>query len=309
MASAASGSILLLALAAACCLLVTGAAAADRCPRTLARAIPPRPAGAPTGSDFVRATIGLSEADREPLIARALLAGDVPAFLRRLRPVTLEGEARGRTVRVTICVTPDYLAVGSDSDFLRIPMALPTALAVARRFGFVLPTPKMVDAIYEQADVRLQPQPLPAGPQMRSTAYYWRHENRIRAQRRALGAPLGLLIAGDKKDLVLSNRLLEKPDRVAIYGWHRGDGDPIQPLSIRHGVRYADYSHGVRLVSTTAYVDGKPRSLTDLLEDPQLAELLSDEGPVSGAVALMDSMADHQDVADGHSTCSVAVAC
>jgi hypothetical protein len=309
MASAASGSILLLALAAACCLLVTGAAAADRCPRTLARAIPPRPAGAPTGSDFVRATIGLSEADREPLIARALLAGDVPAFLRRLRPVTLEGEAKGRTVRVTICVTPDYLALGSDSDFLRIPMALPTALAVARRFGFVLPTPKMVDAIYEQADVRLQPQPLPAGPQMRSTAYYWRHENRIRAQRRALGAPLGLLIAGDKKDLVLSNRLLEKPDRVAIYGWHRGDGDPIQPLSIRHGVRYADYSHGVRLVSTTAYVDGKPRSLTDLLEDPQLAELLSDEGPVSGAVALMDSMADHQDVADGHSTCSVAVAC
>jgi hypothetical protein len=309
MASAASGSILLLALAAACCLLVTGAAAADRCPRTLARAIPPRPAGAPTGSDFVRATIGLSEADREPLIARALLAGDVPAFLRRLRPVTLEGEAKGRTVRVTICVTPDYLALGSDSDFLRIPMALPTALAVARRFGFVLPTPKMVDAIYEQADVHLRPQPLPAGPQMRSTAYYWRHENRIRAQRRALGAPLGLLIAGDKKDLVLSNRLLEKPDRVAIYGWHRGDGDPIQPLSIRHGVRYADYSHGVRLVSTTAYVDGKPRSLTDLLEDPQLADLLSDEGPVSGAVALMDSMADHQDVADGHSTCSVAVAC
>ena len=303
MASTASGSILPLVLVA--CLLAAGPAMADSCPRVLAQAIPARPASAPTGSDFVRRTAGLSEAEREPVIARALLAGDLPGFLRRLRPVTLQGEAGGRPVRVTICVTPDYLALGSDQDFLRIPMALPTALAVAGRFGFVLPTPKMVDAIYEQADVHLRPQPLPASDRMRSTAYYWRHDHRIRAQRLALGAPLGVLVAGDKKDLVLSNRLLATPGRVAIYGWHRSDGDPIQPLSTVHGRRYADYSHGVRLVSAIAYVDGRPTPIIDLLEDPELADLLSDEGPIS----LYASLGQHWQRVAAQSSCTATTAC
>jgi hypothetical protein len=166
-------------------------------------------------------------------------------------------------------------------------MALPTALTIADRFGFVLPTPKMVDAIYQQSEVQLRPQPLPPGDAMRSTSYYWRHERRIRDQRRAGGAPLDALISGQKKDLVLSNRLLAKPGRVAIYGWHQAPGRPIQPLSTVHAERYADYSHGVRLVSIVAYVNGRPRSMLDLLEDPKLAPLLSDEGPVQGVAALM----------------------
>ena len=308
MASTASGSILALALMTAWCLLPTGAAAADGCPRMLGRAIPPRPASALTGSDFVRATAGLSEADREPVIAGELLAGDLPAFLRRLRPVTFQGATGDRAVRVTICVTPDYLALGSDEDFLRIPMALPTALAVASRFGFVLPTRKMVDAIYQQADVRLPPRPLPASDRMRSTAYYWWHDHEIREQRFALAAPLSVLVAGDKKDLVLTNRLLLKPGRVAIYGWHRGDGDPIQPLSTVHGARYADYSHGVRLVSATAYVDGQATPIADLLADPRLASLLSDEGPVPRLTALADSVAGRSQLAASPS-CTLAAAC
>jgi hypothetical protein len=308
MANTASGSILPLALAC-CCLLAVGAAAAERCPPALTRAIPPRPAKAMTGSDFVRVTAGLSEADREPVIAHALLAGDLPAFLRRLRPVMLQGTAGGRPVRVTICVTPDYLALGSDVDFLRIPMALPTALAVAGRFGFVLPTPKMVDAIYEQADVRLQPRPLPASDRMRSSAYYWWHDHEIREQRFALAAPLSVLVAGDKKDLVLTNRLLLKPGRVAIYGWHRGNGDPIQPLSTAHGARYADYSHGVRLVSVIAYVDGRPTAITDLLGDPELADLLSDEGLIVHLAALTGNLAGRSQLADAHSTCTIIAVC
>jgi hypothetical protein len=84
--------------------------------------------------------------------------------------------------------------------------------------------------------------------------------------------------------LVLTNRLLANPDRVAIYGWHEDGGRPIQPLSTVHGARYADYSHGVRLVSAMAYVDGAARPLLDLLEDPRLARLVSDEGPISRAV-------------------------
>ena len=65
-----------------------------------------------------------------------------------------------------VCVTPDYLAIGSDDDYFLVPMRLETALAIARRFGFVLPTPKIVDAVYAQSQVQLRPQPLPASDAM-----------------------------------------------------------------------------------------------------------------------------------------------
>jgi hypothetical protein len=280
------------------------AAAAGSCPSLLATAIPARPEGAATGSGFVQRTAGLSEAEREAAIAAELLAGNLPHFLRRLQPVTVSGRlAGGEEAAITICVTPDYLALGSDRDFLRVPMGLPTALAVAERFGFVLPTAAMVDAIYAQADVRLRPEPLPPGEEMRSTAYFWHHQRRIGAQSQLRGVRPGVLTAGQKKDLVLTNRLRHKPGRVAIYGWHRGDGQPIQPLSTVHGARYADYSHGVRLVSAIAFVDGQPRPLLDILEDARLAPLVNDEGPIAGVATLVSELAGRRVIA-GAASCT-----
>lgn len=276
----------------------TSRAATDACPSFLSAAIPERPADAPGGSAFVRQTAGLSEAAREEAIGAELLAGNIPHFLRNLRPVTLERRlADGRPVRVTLCVTPDYLALGSDRDFVRIPMGRQTAFLLADRFGFVLPTPRMVDAIYRQADVRLAPQPMPPSEQMRSNAYFRSHQERIHAQRLAAGAPLGALIGGQKKDLVLTERLRRMPDRVAIYGWHRRPGDPIQPLSTLHGARYADYSHGVRLVSVVAKVDGRRRSIFELLEDPELAPVVSGEGAIPQARRLVLALEGRQQLA------------
>jgi hypothetical protein len=238
------------------------------------------------------------------------MAGNLPGFLRRLKPVTLHGQlSGGEAVEITICVTPDYLALGSDTDFLRIPMGLRTALATAARFGFVLPTPKMVDAIYDQAEVHLRPQPLPPGPEMRSNSYYWEHEQRIREQRLALHAPLGALTAGQKKDLVVTNRLWWKAGRVAIYGWHQHTGAPIQPLSTVHGARYADYSHGVRLVSTIAFVNGEARPILEVLEDPWLAAIVSDEGPIIRLASLITSAPAPLEQMAHENACTITVAC
>jgi hypothetical protein len=244
--------------------------------------IPPRPATAPSAGEFVRQIAGLETDAREGLILSQLFSGNLPKFLRRLVPITWNGQLpTGRQVKVTVCVAPDYLAVGSDDAFLFVPLTLSSALAVASRFGLVLPTTRIVDAIYQKAKVRLTPQPLPAGPEMRSTAYFNEHNHLILDQRSQLGAPLGELTSGYKKDLVLTPRLWAKPERVAIYGWHRSDSEPIQPLSTFHGARYADYSHGVRLVGSTAWIDGVPHSIFDVLEDRDLAWALSDEGPIS----------------------------
>jgi len=272
----------------ACACPGLAAVATESC-EPFAQGIPARSTAALPASGLVQRLVEMNAAERDTVIGAELLAGNIPGFLRRLAPIHLTGQLKdGRKVRVTFCALPDYLAVGSDEDFLLVPMRLQTALVVAGSFGFLLPTTKMVDAIYQQAEVRLSPQPLPAGPEMRSTDYYWRHNQMVAAQRSSLGLPLGLLTAGDKKDLVLSNRLWRTPQQIAIYGWHRDIEQPIQPLSTVHGARYVDYSHGVRLVGPVAYIEGEARSVFDVLRDERLASLLSDEGPLAHLGELLD---------------------
>lgn len=241
-----------------------------------AATIPARPSGALTGSQFAASVAGLDKDSREQAIEKQLVGGNLPGFLRKLIPVRLGGGAKSATV----FVTPEYLAIGSDSDYLRIPMNLYTATAVAQRFRFLLPTRKMVDAVYEQCSRRFSPQPLPAGPEMTSTGYYRRHNSMIEQQARERDLPGDGLAAGHKKDVVLTNRLRLNPGHIAIYGWHRGSGDPIQPLTTIHVAGYADYSHGIRLVADMALVDGKPHSVSSILQDRSFADVLSDEGPI-----------------------------
>ena len=187
---------------------------------------------------------------------------------------------------------PDYLALGSDRDYLLVPMRLQTALAVATRYGFSLPTPAIVDAIHTQSDVQLTPQPLPASAAMRSTAYYLNHDALVRSQRDDLDVVPGMLISGDKKDLVLTNRLWRNLERVAIYGWHVPDGRPIQPLSTVHGWHYVDYSHGVRLVAGRVLVNDEPQALLTALQNTTTARLLSDDGIALAASELIDRLAE-----------------
>jgi hypothetical protein len=248
----------------------------------LAAGIPPRSPDAPTGSQFAQSVMGVDRHERERAILDQLLAGNMPGFLRKLAPVKFSHRlSSGATVAATIFVAPEYLAIGSDRDFLRIPMNLHTARAIADQFNFVLPTRKIVDAIYSGSARRLTPQPLPAGPQMTSTRYYQTHNELIDQQSEERGIREGGLIAGHKKDVVLTNLLAKRPTQIAIYGWHRGIGAPIQPLSTVHGAGYADYSHGIRLVSRTMIVGDQQRSIVDVLQDPMLADILSDEGPLS----------------------------
>ncbi len=261
------------------------------CDDSLTQRIPARAADARGGHAFAEEIRGLSDDERESRIQRELLAGNIPKFLRGLVPIHLQAAAgTGAPVDIVICAAPDYLAIGSDDDFLLMPMRLATALSTAGDFGFTLPTPRMVDAIYTQAALHFAPQPLPAGSEMRSTEYSVRHNELVGAQRAALDVTLGSLVAGDKKDLVLTNRLRSHLDRVAIYGWHLTEGKPIQSLSTVHGWRYADYSHGTRLISTRVFVDGRVRSIFDVMQDGRLARALSDEGVIDNVIGLIETL-------------------
>lgn len=239
--------------------------------------LPVRPADAISGAEFIRRTSGLSLVERDQAVVAEIEKGNVPSFLNRLTPVKVNSkETSGRDVTATVWVTPDYLAIGSDDDFFYVPLNYYSATLIASRLGCVLPTPRIVDAVYDQSVHRLKPAPLPASPLMGTNPYMAEHKEKVDAQRR--GFALGDLISGHKKDLVLTNRLAELPGRVAIYGWHLATGRPIQPLSLVHGARYVDYSHGVRLVASIVDVGGVARSIYDALQDSSLGPALSREG-------------------------------
>ncbi len=239
---------------------------------------PARPNDALSGSAFAEKIKSLDRDAREAAILDEVARGNIPDFERQFIAVPIEGKSSlGSPIRGTIEVMPDCLAVGNDADFLRIPMRPETAQKIADLFGCVLPTRKMVDAMDAAATVRLEPQPL---TEDRESIAAFVLENQKIEQERA-GKPLGGLVAGAKKDIVVSNKIYERPDRLVIYGWRQLNGEPIQPLTNVHVNWYVDYSHGVRLVRATVLVGDFRTPIEHILVDSYRCGLLSDEGVIN----------------------------
>ena len=101
------------------------------------------------------------------------------------------------------------------------------------------------------------------------------------------------LIENVGKHWVLTNEIVGKTilgiQAAANYGWYSDQGGPsrdgpfsvVQPLSTAHFIDYVDYSQVIRLVQQRCTVDGQDADLRDVLRDPALATLVSDEGPLA----------------------------
>lgn len=244
--------------------------------------LPERNPEARLGTSVVNAVTGLTLEAREDVLVEEVLSGNVPAFLRTFVRVEMRAEFEGRDRLVVLQVLPDVLAVGSSQDFVRIPLSPHAAQAIADRTYASLPTSRISDAIWSSATLRMPPQPIPPSDAMTTVRVSAEHHALIEALWPA-GLAHGTPVAGIKKDVVLTPRLEDEPGRVAIYGWHGQDGSPIQPVYTGHTDRWVDYSHGIRLVSRRVVVDGVEHDLVDLLEDPELWQLVSDEGPMHSA--------------------------
>lgn len=262
-------------------LLAAALLAGTALPAQVVLDLPRRPPDALGGDALAAVVSGLPRVEREDRIVREVLGGNVPAWWRVLVPVEMVRTVGDRQVTVTFQATPDYLAVGGDDDWFLMPLSPGAAQRIADATGTSLPTPPMVDAIWRQAVVRLGPDSIAPSAAMITVPVFVEHMRMIRARREALGAGHALA-AGHKKDVVLSARLDTLPGRVAIYGWHRPDGSPIQPLWTGHTADHVDYSHGIRLVWHRVEVDGTGHELAGLLRDPVLAAAVSDEGPIRG---------------------------
>jgi hypothetical protein len=259
-------------------LLLTACSLSSNC-QTLN--IPPRLASYMTGTQFTAAIAPLSFTQRENLIYNEFIKGNVPNFLRTLCPVTSTALISGITQSVTYYVSPDYIAIGSDTDYFLCPMSPMVSKKIADSIGCTLPTRKMVNDIYAQSVLKLSPLTIPASGTMSSVQAFEQHNLMVGGQRSSFTNSLGTLTGGDKKDVVISNQIYTTANRVVIYGWHTAVGSPIQPLSNVHGDTYMDYSHGIRLVQNAVIYNGVPNTVKGILQSSTLNSLLSDEGTMS----------------------------
>lgn len=222
--------------------------------------------------------MSMTSEERDSIVYTEIAQGNIPDAFRRSVYITDSlQDANGKQHEVTLCVLSDFLAIGSDADFLRIPMLPRTAQKLADLHEAILPTRKISDLIHLHSTQKLMPHPMTPDSTMTTVPIFVLHDSIIEAARSSTDKPLNELISGHKKDIVITNRMANEPERLFIYGWHHQNGKPIQPLSAAHDVGYVDYSHGVRLVRDEVLVNGKLYFVSEVLKHPVLYKLLSDE--------------------------------
>jgi hypothetical protein len=242
--------------------------------------IPTRNISAVTGSKFIDLNININGDIREQNILKEFLEGNITDFMRNFIPVNITSGGNS----ITYLVMNDYLSIGSDNDYVRMPMNPLTAQKIADQYDCTLPTRKMVLDIWKNSSIQLEP--LPWGPpydsSMMNTDRIKIHNQKI--QKQLIGKDITKLISGHKKDVVISNTIApNNPNkRVVIFGWIQKNGKPIQGLNYwSHEVTYRDYAHGIRLIANDVMINNSPARIQDIFTDATLCNLVSDEGALS----------------------------
>ena len=109
-------------------------------------------------------------------------------------------DLNGGTHSVIYEVMPDYLAVGSDEDFCRVPMNPYTAQRIATLFGASLVTSKLSDHIYANAELKLTPfNYVPVGNQNELVSRFVDHNAQIEKQMSEAGGKTDSLLQALKR--------------------------------------------------------------------------------------------------------------
>ena len=206
----------------------------------------------------------------------------------------------------TIYVATDTLRFGVqgpnadplDWDWVRMAVTPNTAQRIADLYGALLPTDRIADLAHAQADVRLTPHT--QFPVTSTIAAMLNHHAAIEAERAGRDGLLSTI----GKEWILGPELfpanhpthpLGKAGAIN-YGWHtQGPTTPNGPYQgrpgiilwqtrgFRHNRGHVDYSQWApRLVHPRMHVDGREVSTADVMMSPELAGLVSYQGPLRG---------------------------
>lgn len=214
--------------------------------------------------------------EREAVFLDQVRAGNVQ---HRWATIIAEDEAHS----IELQVSEDAMRVGTADDSVRISVNASTAQRIADELDAMLLTPRIADLIRQQASIVVEPATQSANATMGATSRMVAH-SRVVDQRIARRTGL---VANAGKDWVLTNRLLERSDRAANYGWYVDESNHIgtlpglfvvQPLGLAHNRFHVDYAQTLRLVRKACRVDGRARLLEHVFADPALAPLICHEG-------------------------------
>jgi hypothetical protein len=260
----------------------------------------------PSESDFTNTSTGQSSNGRQ-------LAQQLPPTAGDARENAILGLADQGLVFMPPMVTIAYkkgghtiqLTVGSDAlmlgnvDPIRLTVRHSTAQILADKLGFVLPTTLMADATYANAS-KILPQNAATTDHMSDTSQMIAHSDRVNKAITSLDNPV--LVADVGKDWVNTEQLLTPDGHVANardakgapmlgtiaaanFGWHSpaasqvspGGKKVLQSVGLRHEIHHVDYSQVVRPYGGLVTIDGASRTFEDVMRDPAVAFLLSDE--------------------------------
>lgn len=233
--------------------------------------------------EFLESIKNLNYIERDRLCSEYCLDSNNISFtLNNFKKITVTDKDN----TLEYLVSSDSLCIGDKDNRIRLPLSGPRAQVVLDKYHCILPTKKMSDQIWKSAEIKLEPKPRP-GPydsSMFSIEAIIIHSEKIDKQ--LIGKDSSLLIAGHKKDVVITNKLApNNPNkRLAIYGWHRLNGEAIQGPTVNFSVHereYFDYSHHVRLVSKDCMLNGEVKDICSILESSEYSHLISDEGKLS----------------------------
>lgn len=236
-----------------------------------------KPQATLTAWDFLDTLPGHDRWEIDEMVISAVCDGQVPDELRSFRRISYVRDGHV----VELWVLPDYVSVGTSEDYCRMPMGPIGAQRIADSLNCCLPTAFLVDRINDVAEGHLDIFPFRPYQSRNEFPYIFADSNNaIKALYKAYGYKFGQFISGLKKDIVYTVEIEDNPKyarNVAIYGWHHPDGHPQQPLFVRHGNFYADYSHGARMIYRAMTIDGEEHDLKEVMCDPELFRLVSDE--------------------------------
>jgi len=226
------------------------------------------------GSEFIKSLPEKDIPAREAAILAAVRNND---FVVDWTPiVTTSGDSNALFV-----VSADVLKIGEPADAVRVSCSQKLCQQIADELGCVLPTAKLSDEIWRQADLKIEPPTQrwyspPEGDGTMGLTHRMLDFDAI--VNRIIAGRSYNLVAGHHKDWI-NSRLLgtvmgqwtrpkQEPNSPSgcNYGWHTksklaiGQSQTMsgirvyQPAAIAHSYNHADYSQMLRLVQRKCYL-------------------------------------------------------
>lgn len=253
-----------------------------------------------TGTQAAKRLEKLTGVARDKAVLEMVDNGDVPRYIRKDWWKWVEVRRNGHTLRYL--VAPDYFAVGTDDDPLRVPVRPETLQAIAEHYDAIIPSRRMIRDIEAAADTHIAfldvkgaPHKIPLDKITTWEAVIAANDMANDALEKEGVSPGDGIVIGYKKAVVSApdqdgshvyivggNCNLPGGKGCAKYHGVPAYDDKIQPPMNGHGVYWVDDSHGGVLVSTHgAKLDGKDVDLVDevfMSDDPKIRELVNDHG-------------------------------